>query len=130
VNLGQLKTIAARFQQRLLALGQIPSLPAWLDEEGTDNHAIANIGQAKALFAFSVQFVGGIDSDGDGLTDAQEALFGTNPFDLDSDGDGISDGLEFAMGSDPHDAHSKPATAALESAQIIVFTPVEQSAAL
>ncbi|MFA6919218.1 MAG: CAP domain-containing protein [Patescibacteria group bacterium] len=32
-----------------------------------------------------------IDSDGDGLTDYQEKLYGTNPYNLDTDGDGLSD---------------------------------------
>jgi hypothetical protein len=34
------------------------------------------------------------DSDGDGLTDAQEAEFGTDPFDPDSDADGVPDGAD------------------------------------
>ncbi|EKD63524.1 MAG: putative calcium-binding protein, partial [uncultured bacterium] len=34
------------------------------------------------------------DSDGDGLTDAQEATLGTNPNNADSDGDGLNDGAE------------------------------------
>lgn len=36
--------------------------------------------------------VAGLDSDGDGLTDRQEAAFGTDPLRADSDGDGILDG--------------------------------------
>lgn len=43
----------------------------------------------------------GVDSDGDGLSDAQEILLGTDPFDPDSDRDGFSDGVEVASGSDP-----------------------------
>jgi hypothetical protein len=34
------------------------------------------------------------DSDGDGLTDADEAIHGTNPNNPDTDGDGLSDGAE------------------------------------
>ncbi len=34
----------------------------------------------------------GIDSDGDGLSDAQERIFGTDPFNQDTDGDTIPDG--------------------------------------
>ena len=38
------------------------------------------------------------DSDGDGLSDADEVnIFGTDPFDADSDGDGLSDGEEVAI---------------------------------
>jgi len=41
------------------------------------------------------------DSDGDGLSDAYEAMLGTDPFNPDTDGDGFSDGVEVASGSDP-----------------------------
>ena len=41
------------------------------------------------------------DTDGDGLSDAQEALLGTDPLNPDTDGDGFSDGAEVASGSDP-----------------------------
>jgi hypothetical protein len=37
-----------------------------------------------------------IDSDRDGLTDAEEAIFGTDPNKADTDGDGYSDGAEVA----------------------------------
>lgn len=43
------------------------------------------------------------DSDRDGLTDEQEALRGTDPFNKDTDGDGIEDGVEVAIGTDPLD---------------------------
>jgi YD repeat-containing protein len=42
-----------------------------------------------------------VDSDGDGLSDAQEVMLGTDPFNPDTDGDGFSDGVEVASGSDP-----------------------------
>ena len=42
------------------------------------------------------------DSDGDGLSDAEEQRLGTDPNNPDSDGDGISDGEEVnVLGSDP-----------------------------
>lgn len=37
---------------------------------------------------------GDIDSDGDGLTDREEASLGTDPFNPDTDGDGLGDGEE------------------------------------
>lgn len=37
---------------------------------------------------------GDIDSDGDGLTDREEAMLGTDPFNPDTDGDGLTDGEE------------------------------------
>jgi len=51
---------------------------------------------------------GGIDTDGDGLTDEQERQLGTDPFAPDTDGDGFPDGLEVALGSNPLDASSLP----------------------
>ncbi|MUV04189.1 T9SS type B sorting domain-containing protein [Flavobacterium rakeshii] len=41
------------------------------------------------------------DRDGDGLTNAEEALLGTNPTLADTDGDGITDGDEVTDGTDP-----------------------------
>lgn len=43
----------------------------------------------------------GTDTDGDGLTDAQEALAGTDPTLADTDGDGIDDHRELTAGLDP-----------------------------
>jgi hypothetical protein len=40
-------------------------------------------------------YAGGDDSDSDGLTDAQEAILGTDPKKADSDGDNLSDGEEY-----------------------------------
>jgi len=37
-----------------------------------------------------------VDTDGDGLTDAEEATLGTDPNNPDTDGDGLSDGAEIA----------------------------------
>ena len=44
------------------------------------------------------------DTDGDGLTDSEEAALGTDPNNPDSDGDGINDGDEVAAGTDPTNA--------------------------
>jgi len=44
----------------------------------------------------------GIDSDGDGLTDAEEGILGTDPANPDTDGDGLTDGNEVNVhGTDP-----------------------------
>lgn len=43
------------------------------------------------------------DSDGDGLDDATEKSFGTNPYRADTDGDGLSDALEVAHETSPLD---------------------------
>ncbi|MCX6878450.1 MAG: hypothetical protein NTW21_32245 [Verrucomicrobia bacterium] len=43
-----------------------------------------------------------VDSDEDGLTDAEEATLGTNPLDPDTDHDGLADGTEVKLyGTDP-----------------------------
>lgn len=41
------------------------------------------------------------DSDGDGLTDNQEATYGTDPQNTDSDGDALTDGSEVGLGTNP-----------------------------
>ena len=50
------------------------------------------------------------DTDGDGLTDAQEHLYGTSPTDPDSDDDGISDGAEVLAGTNPLSPPMAPTT--------------------
>ena len=46
---------------------------------------------------------GEVDSDGDGLSDAAEAVEGTDPLDRDTDGDDLSDGAELNVhDTDPH----------------------------
>ncbi len=50
------------------------------------------------------------DSDGDGKNDAQEAChYGTDPLRRDTDGDGVADGAEIAKGTDPTLASGQPA---------------------
>lgn len=44
------------------------------------------------------------DTDGDGLTDAQEMALGTDPRSADTDGDGLTDAQEIALGTNPLDA--------------------------
>jgi hypothetical protein len=53
------------------------------------------------------------DSDGDGLTDAEEERRGTDPLNRDTDGDGIGDLLELQLSAvraelDPHTPHDPP----------------------
>jgi hypothetical protein len=84
-----------------------------------------------------------LDSDGDGLSDAEETAQGTDPFRVDSDGDGISDadewlgggqsipgdsdadgvpdGVEESVGSDPLDPGSTPWNAQLGSGNAVAM---------
>ncbi len=50
------------------------------------------------------------DPDGDGLTNREERLRGTNPRLADTDGDGASDGAEVAADTDPLDPEVEPPT--------------------
>ena len=47
------------------------------------------------------------DDDGDGLTNAEERVLGTDPSSMDSDGDGYLDGDEVREGADPVDPESR-----------------------
>lgn len=49
-------------------------------------------GEAFTDATFCVKNVPGADTDGDGLSDAEEAVLGTNPNNADTDGDGVPDG--------------------------------------
>jgi N-acetylmuramoyl-L-alanine amidase len=137
--IGQLKAIASPFYDALHTAD-----PVWLETQLADNktkdlvdstnhypwtqsptddrnHAIANIGQLKAVFSLRFQTLdadqdglfdnwerrhfgnltasGREDSDNDGLDNAQEQDLGTNPQSSDSDDDGIMD----AEDADPVD---------------------------
>ncbi|WP_248344101.1 PKD domain-containing protein [Anaeromyxobacter paludicola] len=60
-------------------------------------------------YGFDPHFAGDalLDADGDGLTNLEEYLRGTNPRNRDTDGDGVSDGDEIAMGTNPLDSRDQ-----------------------
>lgn len=66
------------------------------DRLASEHHAIMSAGLtyrfgAAVPPALEVVGSGDLDSDGDGLTDAEEAQIGTDPFNPDTDGDGLTD---------------------------------------
>jgi hypothetical protein len=103
-NLGQLKTVAKPFWDRLIAEHRAAAYP-WTGVSA-DDFAMANLGQLKTVFNFDG------DMDNDGITDLWElrlpsitslsTLGGTTgglPSDYDLDG--VSDALEFPANTDP-----------------------------
>ena len=87
----------------------VTSLYAPVDIDGQDRAAVPDIG--------ADQFVLGAvprDTDGDGLSDADEDWnYGSDPFFVDSDWDGSPDGMEVANGTDPLDRLSHVANVTL-----------------
>jgi len=57
--------------------------------------------------ALSIRIVEAADDDRDGLTNAEEFTYRTNPEIADTDGDGLKDGIEVSLGSDPSVASSR-----------------------
>jgi len=56
---------------------------------------------------------GATDSDGDGLTDAEEAKLGSDPEKADTDGDGFDDDVEVLAGTDPNNPAEFPGSSSL-----------------
>lgn len=68
----------------------------------SNSNANANSNVNAAQLPLS-QIASSLDSDSDGLTDVEEALFGTDPKKADTDKDGFSDGQEVKFGYSPLD---------------------------
>ena len=60
----------------------------------------------EEMFGSLGDFASGADHDGDGVDDDQEFVLGLDPDDADTDDDGSSDGDELANGTDPFDPDS------------------------
>lgn len=122
VNIGQVKHLAVPFYDRLYAFGLTNSLPAgmqghypWDGKTGTNDFAMANIGQAKYVFSFDLS----VDMDHDALPDWWEiANFGgTNncaPGD-DPDGDGYTNLEEYQAGTVPTNPDTDPPTISIQT---------------
>ena len=66
----------------------------WIDEPSLYNRALTST-EITALYTAGSAGKCKVDTDGDGLTDLQEAFLGTNPNLADTDGDGMDDGWEW-----------------------------------
>ena len=155
-NIGQLKHITSKFYDRFVAVGfnsASAGWPAgmllsgqtgypWQEYVAPENHALANIGQAKFLFAWDLSAWAGLDSSGDGVPDYIGALWAGVPeawkeniinspnssfYDPDGlimttadlhplgdyDGDGRSNLQEYLDGTDPADYFNGEGASAL-----------------
>jgi hypothetical protein len=74
------------------------------------NYAKPNAAKYNSLVATNASSTSvlDIDSDGDGLPDWKEALYGTDPHKADTDGDGTNDAEEIALGRDPLKPNTAP----------------------
>jgi alpha-tubulin suppressor-like RCC1 family protein len=110
VNLGQLKNAVRSFYDRLIAIGYADTYPWTGAPNPPDDFAIANIGQVKNLFSFDLLATDIVhDSDQNGLPDWWEKYyFGNTGVDPngDVDGDGRSNFEEFLHGTDPNDYYN------------------------
>lgn len=127
------------------------------DGDGTIRHVLTGMSrQATTYFAVTSRGAGGespysneiqisyatvaaiIDSDGDGLTDAQEDRNlnmvvdpgETDPLLADTDGDGVSDGVEVAQGTDPLDPASEQPPPTPTRTATAVPTPTRTATAM
>jgi hypothetical protein len=66
------------------------------------DHALTSAERERVQWYLAAKYlIPDYDLDGDGLTNAQEAIYGSNPFNPDTNGDGISDGVSVAAGINP-----------------------------
>lgn len=77
-----------------------------LDPEGVGSNLIgydqySGFGRLRMVVPASLPDLGPLDSDGDGLSDAQEEAVGTDPLNSDTDGDGLTDYQELDWDGDP-----------------------------
>ncbi len=69
-----------------------------LPRVGEQNGRVLLPAMLFGLLFFSTHFSYSQDTDGDGLSDAREALLGTDPAKVDTDGDGLNDNVETGTG--------------------------------
>ena len=64
------------------------------------------------------------DLDGDGVSNLEEEINGTDPNDPDSDDDGYSDGIEIAENTDPNNAEDSPDYSSLPAVRFTMISEV------
>lgn len=111
VNVGQVKNLARPFWLKLIEIGQKQEsdIPWTVNDSADDNnYGLVNIGQLKNAFNFNNYSESDLikDSDGDGITDLNEQVNGTDPENSDTDLDGLTDKQEAEIGSDPNNPDS------------------------
>lgn len=130
VTVGQLKATLQPFCDRLGLSGHYP----WPGSPASDDYAVANIGQAKFLFRFNPSCIGDLDQDG--MPDAWEIANGLDPYCgddafSDADGDGLTNLDECLLGTDPNRADFSSPAPTSSSAQtfgpgatgLLILTP-------
>jgi hypothetical protein len=71
------------------------SIQVQIDEEQSSNQEVGHVAENIGYILLSRVIVG-LDSDNDGLKDADEMVYGTDPQKADSDNDGLDDAVELA----------------------------------
>ena len=72
-----------------------------INEQDTDGDTVSDYIEVVVLGTDPLKKDGYLDTDGDGLTNAEEIGLGTNPGDADTDADMLSDAEELDLGTDP-----------------------------
>jgi hypothetical protein len=93
-----------------------------IDEPTIYNRALS-ASEISAIYVAGTAGKCKVDTDGDGLTDLQEAFLGTDPDDADSDNDGVEDGTEYWQGRNPLASGAVADSGGVLSLQ--VFTPLK-----
>lgn len=112
--------------------GGAPSAPHYyfmgVIDEPTIYRTALSSNEISAIYAAGGAGKCKVDTDGDGLTDLQEAYLGTDPDDADSDDDGLTDGDEvFVYGTDPNDPDSDGDGMADQPFQVWITLPTKTS---
>ncbi|WP_267642506.1 hypothetical protein [Haloarchaeobius amylolyticus] len=97
LNVRDEEVTVANFQQAVVDVSGDESLRGWVERYVTTD-AVPDVPENRSLFA---EPEGPLDSDGDGITDAEENRLGLNRLNPDTDGDGIDDQRERELGTDP-----------------------------